>query len=93
MDTTSITLQDGTIMQVPVRTELQIDKEYDNGLTLASHLDSEYAIILLGGQPQSREEDFERGISHLNLLLLKNYWGLRDMTAIEDTAALTLAPK
>lgn len=84
---------DGVVMNIPIKTQLEIDNEYNNLLVLKTHLDSEYTEIAKGGQPQTRLDDFERKVSHLRLVLLKDYWGVRDMTGIAESVALFDSPK
>lgn len=92
METKQVIIE-GEVMYIPIKTQLEIDNEYNNLLVLKTHLDSEYVIIELGGQPQTRLDDFERKVSHLRLVLLKDYWGVRDMTGIAASVALFDAPK
>lgn len=92
METKEVTVN-GEIMNIPIKTQLEVDNEYNNLLTLKTHLDSEYAIIELGGESQTRVEDFERKVSHLRLVLLKDYWGERDMTGIAASVELFDQPK
>ena len=44
---------DGVVMNIPIKTQPEVDNEYNNLLVLKTHLDSEYTEILKGGQPQT----------------------------------------